>query len=349
MPELSEAKRALLEKYLRGGHSQTTMAASDVPKQAEAEQTNQREGVVAIKPTGSKRPFFFLHGQWKSQAFYCFPLAHGLGSDQPFYVLEPYAFDGLPVAPTFEEIAAAHIKSLRTVQPEGPYQLGGWCNGALMAYEIARQLHAEGQKVDLLVLMNPMALVYPIRYRLLPAVLKLLGKLVRLSQDRQLDWYIRLRGANIYRVHVIDYLRIHYRRLKVALRVASAEQVELVHKAEKEGIAFPRLRSYIPRTEALREDYESVFTWVTLGYKPAGLYPGRITFFWSSTDWTSKEPFHIGWRKVEEANEVEIHIFPGLHMSLVTEQLNLLIESLRKCLSKAQNEESKKHLTSERV
>jgi len=345
MPELSEARRALLEKYLRGDLRQTPTTASDTSKQTEAEQTNQRERVVAIKPTGSRRPFFFLHGQWENQAFYCFPLANGLGSDQPFYVLEPYRFDGISVPPTFQEIAAAHIKSLRTVQPEGPYLLGGWCNGAMMAYEMARQLHTEGQKIDLLVLMNPMALIYPIRYRLLPGVLKLLGK-IRLGQDKQLDWYIRLRCANIYRLHVIDYLRVHYRRLRAVLGLASPEQIEFVRKAKKEGIAFPRLRSHIPRGEALRQDYESVFTWLTLGYKRRDLYPGKITFFWSSDDWTSKEPFHIGWQEVEAENEVEIHVFPGLHMSLVTEQLNLLIETLHKCLINAQNEEATIHMTS---
>src|SRR5207249_6921919 len=127
---------------------------------------------------------------------------------------------------TFEEIAAAHIKSMRAVQPEGPYLLGGWCNGALMAYEMARQLHIEGQKVDLLVLMNPMALVYPMSYRWLPGVLKLLGKM-GLDQDKQIDWYTRFRHVNKYRLHVIDYLRVQYRKLRMALRVASAEQIEL--------------------------------------------------------------------------------------------------------------------------
>src|SRR5437764_1506996 len=341
MPELSEAKRALLEKYLHGNLQQRDSmptAASATPKHAEAEQANQHEGVVVIKSTGSRQPFFFLHGQWKNQAFYCFPLAQGLETDQPFYVLEPYSFDGLAIPPAFEEIAAAHVKSMRIVQPEGPYLLGGWCNGALMAYEIARQLQAQGQRVDLLVLMNPMALVYPWRYKVLPAALKLLGKLLQLGEDKQIDWYTRLRRANIYRIHVVDYLRFHYRRLKASLRLASTEQVELAHKAEKTGIAFPRLSSYIPRGEGLRQDYESVFTWLTLKYKPSTLYPGKITFFWSSTDWTTKEPFHIGWRKVEVTNEVEIHVFPGAHMSLVTDQLNLLIDSLRQCLSTTQTE-----------
>jgi hypothetical protein len=148
--ELSEARRTLLEKYVRGDVPQIAVATRAVTQYAEADVATPRECVVTIQIGGSKRPFFFLHGDWIDGAYWCFPLAHELGSDQPFYALEPYSFDGMPVPPKFEAIAAAHLKSLRSVQPEGPYLLGGFCNGALLAYEMARQLHTQGHKVDLL-------------------------------------------------------------------------------------------------------------------------------------------------------------------------------------------------------
>jgi len=203
-----------------------------------------------------------------------------------------------------------------------------------MAYEIARQLHAQGQKVDLLVLMNSMALVYPLRYRLVHSALNRFGKLVRLGQDKELDWYIRLRGTRLYLLHVKDYLRIHIRRLQASRSLGTAKQIERWLKRDK--VTFPKFRAFVPRTEDLRQEYEGVFTWLTLRYKPPDLYPGKITFFWSTVDWSTKDPFRIGWRRVEEANEVEIHIFPGKHMSLVTEQLYVLAECLRTCLIKAQ-------------
>lgn len=327
MPELSETRRALLEKYLRGELTQSPTISDASPPQAKEEAAGPR--VVPIQANGSKRPFFFLHGQWESMAFYCFPLSQGLGADQPFYVVEPYTFDNLPVPPPFEEIAAIHVKAIRAVQSEGPYLLGGWCNGALMVYEIARQLHEQGQKVDLLVLMNSMALVYPFRYRIVRKELVLLGKLLHIGEDKQIDWYVRLRCTRLYLLHVKDFLRIRIRSLQASLSLGSAEQIE---RWSKRSVKFPRLRSSIPRTEALRQDYESVFTWLTLGYKPPEPYPGKITFFWSSADWSAKEPFRNGWRKVEKTQEVEIHIFPGPHMALVTDQLPVLIERLRTCL-----------------
>src|SRR5581483_1984882 len=61
-----------------------------------------------------------------------------------------------PVIP-ITELAGHFIKEMRAIQPEGPYQLGGHCFGALLAYEIARQLHAAGQRVSLLALLDPTA------------------------------------------------------------------------------------------------------------------------------------------------------------------------------------------------
>src|SRR5216684_2215700 len=100
--------------------------------------TDSRAPLVTVQVGGSRRPFFYLHGEWGGGALYCLELARYLGPDQPFYLLEPYKFDGLSILPTFEAVAAAHLKTLRAVQPEGPYLLGGFCNGGLIAYEMAR-------------------------------------------------------------------------------------------------------------------------------------------------------------------------------------------------------------------
>jgi hypothetical protein len=130
--ELSEARRALLQKYLGRDLSQNAKNESVMPpRSTKTEVVGERERTIAIQ-TGSatKLPFFFLHGQWQDSAFFCYPLARSLGVEQPFYIPEPYKFDGMRLPPTLAEVAAAHLQSLRTIQPEGPYMLGGWCNGA---------------------------------------------------------------------------------------------------------------------------------------------------------------------------------------------------------------------------
>ena len=327
-PELAEVKRALLEKYLRGKLSQAAAIAGSAAHSIEAEVAAMPEDVVPIQTGGFKLPFFFLHGDWISGASWCFSLARQLGSDQPFYALEPFNFDCLPIPPSFEAIAAAHLKSLRAVQPEGSYLLGGFCNGALLAYEMARQLHVQGQKVDLLVLVDPMGLVYPARHRLASGVINRAGQLMRLGQDKQLNGYVLLR-------HLYNYLRSPgYRRLEGSerFRWPGGEEVEPGRKHNKVGFGLPRLDALFPRVEVLRQDYSAVYDWVAMRYTPPSLYPGKITFFWDS-----EEPWRrTGWRKAAETNEIEVHIIPGRQMPMRTQYLHILAEHLEVCLRKVQ-------------
>jgi thioesterase domain-containing protein len=51
-------------------------------------------------------------------------------------------------------MATHYIGVIRDVQPEGPYFLGGWSMGGVVAYEMARQLHAKGHKIALLALFD---------------------------------------------------------------------------------------------------------------------------------------------------------------------------------------------------
>src|SRR5260221_956608 len=321
-PQFSEAKRVLLERYLRGDPPQAAMTASAIPQGAKAEMTGRRERVIAIKTGGSKRPFFYLHGEWRGNTFYCYPLAHALGADQPFYVLEPYTFEGLRVPPTLETIAAAHLELLRSIQPEGPYLLGGWCNGALVVYEMARHLHAQGHAVDLLVLMDSMV---PGRLRLVRSVIGRLCGLLRLGQEKQFDWFLLVQ-------HVYRYLLFpHYRQRNDSEHTEITEEGEPRRRRGKGGFRLLRLDALITAAETLRQEYTNVFDWLTSGYAPS-LYPGKITFFWASEEsWRS-----VGWRKVVETKEVEIHIIPGNDITSRTEYLHALADQLRECLRKAQ-------------
>jgi hypothetical protein len=255
-------------------------------------------------------------------------------------------------------MAAAHIKSMRSVQPEGPYLLGGWCNGGLVAYEMARQLHAAGQVVDMLALMDPMYFGYCTRRRLLRRIISRLGDLMGHGQDKQLDWFLRL----LYVCKPLQHaylLRSVYLRLRDVRHESSQDSARLIiddtisfarqivmscvkrfaGMFEHRQIAAPRLDSLVPTAGALRQDYLGIFEWIDMGYMPPGLYPGKIIFFWPS-----KVPWHTvsaGWRKVAEAKEaqgIEVYVIPGSQDSWRTEHLRGLAERLRRCLSKAQKE-----------
>ncbi|MCL4693050.1 MAG: hypothetical protein KJ060_11140, partial [Candidatus Hydrogenedentes bacterium] len=106
--------------------------------------------LVPLRVGGSKPPIFLV-APAGGTVFAYYALAHHLGADQPVYALQDPAFEG-QAAPceTIEEMAEQYIAAMRSVQPEGPYRVGGWSFGGTVAYEIARQLGEEAGHVFLI-------------------------------------------------------------------------------------------------------------------------------------------------------------------------------------------------------
>ncbi len=114
--------------------------------------------LVPMKVTGSRRPFFLVTRPNANSLGYI-ALAKRLDPDQPVYGLQfqypeesylgrPYTRD------EYEERGRSYCEILRAFQPEGPYLLGGMCEGALIAFVMTRQLEAAGQKVAFLGMMD---------------------------------------------------------------------------------------------------------------------------------------------------------------------------------------------------
>ena len=113
------------------------------------------KSLVAIQPGGTKAPLFLVPGLW-GDVFLLAPLAHLLGSDQPLYGFQSRGIDGSEKPLTvIEDMARVYLADLRQFQPEGPYLLGGACMGGAVAFEMAQQLVAAGERVDLLALIEP--------------------------------------------------------------------------------------------------------------------------------------------------------------------------------------------------
>ncbi len=144
---LSLAQRKLLLKLLQ----EKTNGASNPKKSA----------VVSLQPKGSKRPLFLIHPLHGNVLCYV-ELARQLGQERPVYGLQAPALVVQAQPDTQIETMAAHyIEAMRIIQPEGPYQLGGWSMGGAVAFEIAQQLHQRGQKVSLLVLLDTWIRFWP--------------------------------------------------------------------------------------------------------------------------------------------------------------------------------------------
>lgn len=122
--------------------AETNLSRSIPPQQATP--------LVTIQATGTKPPFFCVHPVGGNVLCYT-QLAYHLGSEQPFYGLQAKGLDGKDEPFTqIADMATYYIKALRVVQSQGPYFLGGWSFGGLVAFEMAQQLQTQGEQVALL-------------------------------------------------------------------------------------------------------------------------------------------------------------------------------------------------------
>ena len=114
--------------------------------------------LVPIRTTGGHAPFFCVHPSGGNVLCYL-ELSRALGDDYPFYGLQdPPDFEGARRhSDDIEEMAARYVELLREVQGSGPYLLGGYSFGGVVAFEMARQLRGAGQEVGLLALLDTAA------------------------------------------------------------------------------------------------------------------------------------------------------------------------------------------------
>lgn len=111
----------------------------------------------SIRLSGSHLPgspilFLMPDGAGSASSYTDLPaLPHGTA----IYGLEsPFCHEPLQWDCAFEMVAAMYVKTIRKIQPQGPYMLGGWSLGGLHAYEVARQFRLDGEKVRGLLLID---------------------------------------------------------------------------------------------------------------------------------------------------------------------------------------------------
>lgn len=110
--------------------------------------------LVGIQPTGSKPAFYCVHPAGGNVLCYT-DLSRCLGADQPFWGLQdPGLIGEHPGFSSIEQMASFYIQEVTAPQQQGPYFLGGWSMGGLVAYEMAQQLRRQGQEIGLLVLLD---------------------------------------------------------------------------------------------------------------------------------------------------------------------------------------------------
>ncbi|HTZ98141.1 MAG TPA: amino acid adenylation domain-containing protein [Terriglobales bacterium] len=120
----------------------------------EDEWTHHWSSLVPIQPSGSRPPFFCIHGIGGNVLGF-HRLGRCMAPEYPFYGLQSRGMDGKnSFLTSIESMAAHYIAEMRSVQPHGPYFIGGFSFGGLVGYEIAQQLRKAGEETALLVLFD---------------------------------------------------------------------------------------------------------------------------------------------------------------------------------------------------
>jgi thioesterase domain-containing protein len=184
------AESFVAEPEQHASKAPTTQAGGGRPVRRQLRRAARKSGkealqasLVPVQPHGSRPPFFCIHGVFDDDvlSFRLRALAQHLGTDQPFYGCRARGQgEGRTVLPRVKDVAAAYVRELRKLQPKGPYFLGGYSFGAPVAFEMARQLRAQGRDVALLALFDTglrAKVSMPTRLRLHARRLRRLGPL----------------------------------------------------------------------------------------------------------------------------------------------------------------------------
>jgi len=258
--------------------------------------------LVAISPEGSRRPFFCVHSLGGNALEYR-DLAKFLPPDQPLFGLQPQGLDG-QLAPhyTVEEMAAHYIREIREVQPEGPYCIGGWSFGGVIAFEMGKQLLAAGHEIELLALFDTHNLGQTHA-----------SEAPSSGKVRQAVNFFYSRS--MFHVEALWKTEARHRRAYLSRKV----RIGLHWAAENFRKAYTHIRHPIP--EAIRR-VEAASTLAAARYV-ATPYPGMVTLFRAADPGASvlrEDPF-LGWAEFVLGG-IEVIEVPGNHFSLIQGDVN---------------------------
>jgi len=143
----------------------------------------------------------YFHGDYGGAGLYTRRLADLLGPEQPLAIVHPHGVDGHAVPATIEAMADDRQSDVEALVTRRPVVLAGFCNGGLVAYEIARRLSARGHRVLGVVLVD--AVINSGRYRLLSRIVARVAKARRLSPRQARDLFLRWRDRQATIEHLL--------------------------------------------------------------------------------------------------------------------------------------------------
>jgi thioesterase domain-containing protein len=246
----------------------------------------------------SQPPLFCIHDVSGDLLFYRKLIEH-LAVDRSCYGIQPRGLDGkqAPTA-TIPAMATDYLNQILKVQPIGPYYLAGFSFGGLIAFEIARQLHALGQETALLAILDTIAPVFsdldPVADRILPQTglqvkFNWVNKFMRFDRADRIN-YLR----NGIRRHTLSKLRIPHR---LYLRYIK-RSLPALGRLDVYWTNYRAMRSYVVRST----------------------YPGKVVLFCSGEKLPALATTpQLNWERVA-TGVIEVHVVPKTnHLTMIQE------------------------------
>ncbi|MDQ2097153.1 MAG: amino acid adenylation domain-containing protein [Tychonema bourrellyi B0820] len=274
----------------------------------DTEWSSPSPSMVVIQPgTGSyKPPLFCIHVLGRGLEFYR-PLMNYLDRSQPVLGLSTQIMDEKLAPPNrVEELATYYIKEMQTFQPQGPYFLLGVSFGGTVAFEMARQLDAKGEKVALLGLLDTYG---PAAFKNLPEIKP--GQ--QLTKILQLEPAVFLEKAKMNLGGRIEKLtHCYWRNLSKVYRAIGRPVPIFLENFTHGELNNQALRHYV-----------------------GGVYPGRATLFKAvETAILFGADLELGWGEVITGG-IEIYEIPSDHLGMLKEpHVRVLGEKLQACIDR---------------
>ena len=285
------------------------------PKPDASMKSKSKHLVPLANADSAATPLFFVHGFGGGVIGYTL-LAQMLSPARPFYGLQASGMeDDGPMHTSITEMAAAYMGEIRKLQPKGPYYLGGYCYGGIVAFEIARRLEAEGEEVGHLALLEAFA---PLR-----------------GPQRETLWdnpRLIINFINNLPFWFRDFLLLGLRGMWTRITVSTRRTMNRIFIGSGRDLSY-RVRDLIEddvdliperhqrlmevHIRALMEYHSDVYGGVVHLYRVAGASLTRLA------------DRQYGWGKLAERG-VEIHFIDGTHRKVLEKPY---VESLADALS----------------
>lgn len=261
--------------------------------------------LVPLKTGGVLPPLFLVHAIGGNVVGYQ-DLVPYWPADQPLYALQARGLDAQTrPAATVEEMAADYLEAIRLAQPHGPYYLGGYSAGGVVAFAMACKLQEAGFDVGKLILIDS-SIEGPVRNRLRSRPVG--GECLRVS--RTVRWNL----AYMQRIGMRDFLSVKRRNLGMNVNIASQKL--------RRALPFALRQSTTPSLNV-----EESFILALRNYVP-GRFRGRAALLRTEDAEFYSPDESLGWRDVIDGT-VSVHRIPGNHDNILSgPQVKILAEGI---------------------